>query len=114
MTVCVVITVTVRTGAATVLVAPRTVTVLVAPAAALVSLGAVGVPSRTVTFRTSTRRGSARVLPKTRRTTRTGVVTVFPAAVTVSLGVDLPGNVTTCVLVVVSQKALCSRSPTPT
>jgi hypothetical protein len=114
VTVWVVITVTVRTGAATVRVAPTTVTVLVAPATALVSLGAVGVLPRTVTFRINTRRGGAWVLTKPRRTMRTGLVTVFPGAVTVSLGVVLPANVTMRVLVLESQKARWSRSPTPT
>jgi hypothetical protein len=111
VTVWVVITVTVRTGAATVRVAPTTVTVLVAPATAL---GAVGVLPRTVTFRINTRRGGAWVLTKPRRTMRTGLVTVFPGAVTVSLGVVLPANVTMRVLVLESQKARWSRSPTPT
>ena len=114
MTVCVVITVTVRTGPATVLVAPRTATVLVTPAATLISLTELGALPCDVTVRTNTRPGRPRALPKTRRTTRTGVVTVFPGAVTVALCVVFPANVTTCVRVLVSQKARCSRWPTPT
>jgi hypothetical protein len=120
VTACVAFWVTVRTGPATVLigpgtvlVAPRTVTVLVATA--LVAPGAVVVLPGNVTVRVTTRPGSACVLPETRRTTiRPGVVTVFPGAVTVALGVVSPGNVTARVLVLVSQKARCSPSPTPT
>jgi hypothetical protein len=115
VTVRIVVWVTVRTGPATVLVGPRTVTVLVAPATVLVSPGAVVVLPGNVIVRLTPRSGGVCVLPGIRRTTiRPGVVTVFPGAVTVAPSVVLPGNVTTRVLVPVSQKAECSRSPAPT
>jgi hypothetical protein len=117
VTVCVVFSVTVRTGPATLLVGPRTVTVLVAAATLLASLGAVVVCPGNVTVRGAPWPDSACILPETRRTTiRLRVVTVLPGAVTVALRVALPGNVTARVLVVVlvSQKARFSRSPRPT
>jgi hypothetical protein len=121
VTVRVIVWVTVRTGPATVLVGPRTVTVLVAPATVLVSPGAVVVlPGNVIVLpgnvivRLTPRSGGLCVLPGIGRTTiRPGVVTVFPGAVTVAPSVVLPGNVTTRVLVLVSQKARCSRSPAP-
>ena len=115
VTACVVVWVTVRTGPATVLVGPRTVTVLVAPATILVSLVAVVVLPGNVILRLTPRSGGVCVLPEIRRMAiRPGVVTVFPGAVTVAPTVVLPVKVTTRVLVLVSQKARCSRSPTPT
>lgn len=115
VTVCVVFWVTVRTGPATVLVGPRTVTVLVAPTTVLVFPAAAVVRPGNVIVRLALRFGGVCVLPGVRRTTiRPGVVTVFPGAVIVAPSVVRPGKVTARVLVLVSQKARCSRSPTPT